>query len=62
MKAAEQDNAAAQYALGWMYEYGEALDADMEQALSWYRQAAAQGNTDAQERLNALRTNTDTID
>ncbi len=36
-------NPRAQYTLGYMYYHGQGVPQDMEQALQWIRQAAAQG-------------------
>ena len=51
---AERGDAEAQYRLGWMYEFGKGVAADMAQALVWFRKAAAQGNALAQVELGVL--------
>ena len=38
---ADQGNKEAQLNLGLRYEYGEGVEPDPEQAVSWYRRAAA---------------------
>jgi uncharacterized protein len=48
---AEQGNAFAQNALGWMYENGRGVPKDYAQAAAWYRKAADQGNVIAQAYL-----------
>ncbi len=50
-KAAEQNHAEAQYALGRCYEMGEGVVKDQAEAVKWYRKAAEQGDADAQYRL-----------
>jgi TPR repeat protein len=39
-KAAEQENAGAQYNLGNMYDFGKGVLKDAKQAASWYQKAA----------------------
>ena len=56
-KAAKQRNAAAQYNLGQMYEYGEGVFKDSRQAAKWYRKAAEQGYRAAQKKLGWLYQN-----
>ena len=41
-KAAEKDNACAQFYLGWMYDNGEGVPKDYKEAAKWYRKAAEQ--------------------
>lgn len=53
-KAAEQGDAAAQNLLGYMYEKGLGADANTERALAYYRQAAVNGNVQAQQALDRL--------
>lgn len=53
-REAELGNPRAQYALGYMYYYGQGVQQDMEEALRWIRQAAAQGDARALEALGAL--------
>jgi hypothetical protein len=40
---AEQGNANAQHAIGWMYHNGRGVTQNYQEALKWYRLAAAQG-------------------
>ena len=56
-KAAKQGNAAAQYNLGKMYEYGEGVFKDSRQAVRWYRKAAEQGYSTAQNHLGWMYQN-----
>ncbi len=51
---AEQGDADAQYALGWMYHNGYGLVADDKIAKAWWEKAAAQGHTDAMFSLGTL--------
>ena len=51
---AEEGDAAAQFALGFMYERGEGVPEDAGQAVFWYREAAEQGNADAQYNLGVM--------
>ena len=48
---AKKDDAAAQYNLGWRYEYGEGVVQDKQEAAKWYRKAAEQGYLAAQNKL-----------
>jgi TPR repeat protein len=48
-KAAEQGDANAQYALGFMYANGNRVPQDDAQAMGWLRKAAEQGNAAAQD-------------
>ncbi|MBE6388761.1 MAG: bifunctional trypsin-like peptidase domain-containing/SEL1-like repeat protein [Lentisphaerae bacterium] len=53
-KAAELDNASAQFMLGIMYYMGKGVAQDHKKAVFWYRKAAAQGNTNAKKALKML--------
>ncbi|KAG0197660.1 hypothetical protein BGX28_008852 [Mortierella sp. GBA30] len=50
-KAAEKELPKAQYAMGYYHEVGIATPIDMEKAMEFYKLAAANGNLDAQRRL-----------
>jgi TPR repeat protein len=50
-KAAEQNNADAQNALGVCYHNGDGVPQDYAEALKWYRSAAEQGHARAQNNL-----------
>jgi TPR repeat protein len=52
-KAAVQNNAEAQYQLGYLYENSQ-LPRDYVAATSWYHKAAQRGSAKAQARLGAL--------
>jgi TPR repeat protein len=63
---AEKGNPQAQYAVGYMYYYGQGVSPDKEVGLDWIDKAAAQGSPEAlsaqqaiqkQETLNPLKTN-----
>ena len=41
--------------LGWMYENGRGVQRDRVEAVRWYRRAADQGDSWAQEQLDRLR-------
>jgi len=51
---AEQGDASAQYNLGVMYENGKGVAQDYREAVSWYRLAAADGNTKASENRDIV--------
>lgn len=47
-------NATAQYALGYMYYWGQGVEPDLEQALVWIQRAAENGSPEAVEALGQL--------
>ena len=51
---AEQGNAAAQFNLGLMYEKGDGVEKDEQEAARWYYKAALQGHVGAQLNLGTL--------
>ena len=51
---ADQDNAKAQFTLGFMYEEGRGVPQDYAEALKWYRKAADQGAADARVTLGVM--------
>ena len=53
-QAAEQGDAEAQYALGFMYATGEGVSKDEPEAVRWYRLAADQGYASAQYFLGVM--------
>jgi hypothetical protein len=53
-KAADKDDGEAQFALGEMYESGESVASDMDEAIRWYWKAAGNAVEAAKERLRAL--------
>lgn len=53
-KSAQQGNDMAQCHLGVMYEKGEGVSPDNEEAVKWYRKAAEQGNHQAQNNLGMM--------
>jgi hypothetical protein len=53
-RQAEQGNAETQYNLGMLYYEGHGVTQDYVAARHWWEQAAAQGNTWAQYRLEVL--------
>lgn len=48
------DDPQARYSVGWCYEHGAGVPADLPTALEYYRQAAAQGFAPAQKALERL--------
>lgn len=58
--AAEGD-AKAQYNLGLMYDSGDGVARDPQQALHWYRQAAGQGLSEAQYTLGVIYFRSDVV-
>ena len=48
---AERGDADAQFGLGYMYDNGEGVLQDYEEAAKWYRKAAEQGNAYAQYNM-----------
>jgi uncharacterized protein len=51
---AEQGDAQAQTKLAWMYEKGQGVPQNDQEAVKWYRKAAGQGNAEAQALLGAM--------
>ena len=52
-----EDDAAAQFKLGVMYENGEGVPKDSVKAVEWYRKAAEQGYAPAQFKLGWMYAN-----
>ena len=50
-KAAEQEDAEAEAALGSMYQDGDGVPRDDSESVKWYRRAACQGNSHAQQMM-----------
>ncbi len=55
--AAEQGLADAQYNLGVMYEVGQGVPQDYDEAVKWYRLAAEQGDALGQNNLGFMYAN-----
>ena len=53
----QQGDAQAQNNLGVMYENGRGVPQDYDEAVKWYRLAAAQGDADAQNNLGVMYEN-----
>ena len=53
-KFAKQGIIDAQFNLGTLYEYGIGMEQNYQEALKWYEKAAAQGDNEAQERIERL--------
>ena len=51
---AQQGHAVAQFNLGVMHDFGQGTPKDPEQAVKWYRLAAAQGHGGAQFNLGGM--------
>ncbi|KAF9086971.1 hypothetical protein BGX23_008431 [Mortierella sp. AD031] len=58
-KAAEKQLPKAQYAMGYYYEVGISIPADLGRAMEFYKLAAANGNKEAQARLSENSTKFD---
>ena len=56
-KAAEQDNAYAQYCLGFCYKEGQGTSPDEKMARYWFKKAAENGNESAQKELEEKENN-----
>ena len=56
-KTTDQGEANAQFQLGDMYEQGQGVPQDYEEAVKWYRLAADQGNAYAQVNLGTMYDN-----
>ncbi len=56
-KAAEQEDAPAQFNLGYCYEHGQGVPQNYTEAVKWYCKAAGQGHIRAQEFLGACYAN-----
>ncbi len=56
--AAEKDNPDAQYALGYMYYYGQGVTENKQKAFFWFHRAALNGHEKAIEALNRIKRNT----
>lgn len=54
LKAAEQNEAEAQYNLGVLYQEGLGVEQNNKEAAYWYHIAADQGSDRAKERLREL--------
>lgn len=52
---AKQGNPDAQYAVGYMYYYGEGVVADKPKALRWINLAAMQEQSDAKQALTIMQ-------
>ena len=51
---ADKGDAAAQFKLGVMYDYGEGVSQDHAEAAKWYQLAAEQGNAAAQNNIGVM--------
>jgi hypothetical protein len=54
LATAQQGYAHAQWRQGYKYDHGKGVPEDREEALRWYRKAAAQGHVIAIDRLRQL--------
>ena len=52
--AAEQGNSNAQTKLGWIYQNGQGITQNYQEAIRWYQLAAQQGDPIAQNNLGVL--------
>jgi TPR repeat protein len=53
-EAAGQGNVPAMYNIGVLYEGGLGVAMDRDQAITWYKKAAAAGSDDAKSALKSL--------
>lgn len=53
-RAAAQELATAEFALGYFYEIGMYVNVDLQAAQDWYAKAASRGNKDASGRLDGI--------
>ncbi len=54
-KAADQGNARAQYAMGYLTYFGKGgIKEDAFKAIEWFRKAADKGNSDARKALDVV--------
>ncbi|NTV15238.1 MAG: trypsin-like serine protease [Desulfobulbaceae bacterium] len=53
-EAAERGDIDAQVSLGYMYDHGDGVPQDSQQALAWYVKAAVQGDPEAQANLGLM--------
>ena len=60
--AAENGAAEAQYAVGYMYYYGQGVIENRQKAWYWIRAAAKNGNVDAQKASKILEKNHGVLD
>jgi TPR repeat protein len=61
LKAAEQEEAHAQFRLGELYYYGDGVPQDYAKAREWFLKAAEQGNSNAENYLGAILANGDGV-
>ena len=54
-KAAEQENATAQYNLGLIYQYGKGVVKNHSEAIKWYEKSAGHGYQSAEKKLKTLK-------
>ncbi|HVT63060.1 MAG TPA: sel1 repeat family protein [Legionellaceae bacterium] len=59
---AEKGSAEAQYAIGYMYYYGQGVIEDRRKAWYWITLAAKNGNTDAQNAMKILQKSAGKVD
>ncbi len=52
---AERNNPEAQYALGYMFYYGQGVTESKQKALYWFHRAAINGHQKAIEALNMIK-------
>jgi TPR repeat protein len=57
LMAARRGDADAQYSLAGMYKNGQGVAADRDQAIAWYRKAAAQKHARAKSALSLMQAN-----
>jgi hypothetical protein len=53
-QSAEAGSTVGMFNLGWCYEFGVWVPMSKDDALHWYRMAAAKGHKDSAERIRQL--------
>ncbi|GAB3709478.1 hypothetical protein GCM10027592_45650 [Spirosoma flavus] len=56
-RAAELGNSAGQNMLGWLYQYGQGVDKNVDTAVKWFQSSAKQGNPEGQKNLGYMYLN-----
>ena len=60
LQEANQGNGSSAYYLGLMYKIGNGVQKSQTQSVFWFKKAAAQGHSDAQEEIQDLKAAADT--
>jgi uncharacterized protein len=60
-KAAQKGSSNAMYQLAYVYEYGDYVKVNLQEAIQWYEKSTSAGNVDAAESLAKLYSEGDTM-